>query len=317
MRESRNFGERSITLNSDNPNIKYILISEGTKTEPCYFNAISQNKDALGISSLVQIVQLERSYGEKTWSNPKKILDRVLLNLNESETGITYTTLLNGMVDCLYYSEYLTKRGQIIKDFTQVLNDFYVNVLNKKPEDVVEDKEKTIKLATDYLKNNWPRICNLIIKNLSETLQEQQILYDSDIDKVCLIVDRDPQSFTVNQFDEVMQTCNENKIQFYISNPCFEFWLMLHFDQIFELDTEKMLANQPISNSNSAKSYLENELRKNLGSYKKKNFDVNCLMQNIDKAITNEKKFCEDCEGLKKYLGSNVGLLITEMRNQA
>ena len=37
-------------------------------------------------------------------------------------------------------------------------------------------------------------------------------------------------------------------------------------------------------------------------------------MKNIDNAINNEKKFCEDIVGLENSIGSNIGKLISEMR---
>ncbi len=49
-------------------------------------------------------------------------------------------------------------------------------------------------------------------------------------------------------------------------------------------------------------------------NYKKACYDAKSLVINIDKAIENEKNFCEDIEKLENRLGSNVGKLIVEMR---
>ncbi len=38
-------------------------------------------------------------------------------------------------------------------------------------------------------------------------------------------------------------------------------------------------------------------------------------MDNIDNAIKNEKDFCEDEQMLESNIGSRIGLLIKEMRN--
>ena len=37
-------------------------------------------------------------------------------------------------------------------------------------------------------------------------------------------------------------------------------------------------------------------------------------MKNIDNAINNEKKFCENVEELENSVGSNIGKLIIDMR---
>lgn len=38
-------------------------------------------------------------------------------------------------------------------------------------------------------------------------------------------------------------------------------------------------------------------------------------MKNIDIAIKNEKEFCEDIQRLKDSIGSNIGILIEDMRS--
>ena len=79
------------------------------------------------------------------------------------------------------------------------------------------------------------------------------------------------ESFTEKQFDEVVKICDKNSFHFLISNPNFEFWLLLHFDEVTSLDKEKIKANKRINeNSKSSIRYLPNELRKLLGIYKKK-----------------------------------------------
>lgn len=38
------------------------------------------------------------------------------------------------------------------------------------------------------------------------------------------------------------------------------------------------------------------------------------LVRNIDVAVRNDKQFCEDINSLENSVGSNIGLLITEMQ---
>ncbi len=37
------------------------------------------------------------------------------------------------------------------------------------------------------------------------------------------------------QYDYVLEQCNIRKYGFYITNPCFEFWLLMHFDDVNRL----------------------------------------------------------------------------------
>ena len=148
------------------------------------------------------------------------------------------------------------------------------------------------------------------------TFHNYEITFDSEIDYLCLVVDRDPASFTEFQFDDVLETCKQNNFEFLISNPNFEFWLLLHFDDILELDKEKLLHNEKINKeSKSSIRFIPNELRKRLGKYKKNKFDADLLLKKLDHAIKNEKKYCENLPELKDKLGSNIGLFIEKLIN--
>lgn len=141
------------------------------------------------------------------------------------------------------------------------------------------------------------------------------ITYSEGFDKICLIVDRDKKSFLSvpknNQYDYVLRTCREKGFGFYLSNPCFEFWLLLHFDEVVQLDREKLLENPLVS---AKRRYTEQEIRRLLPGYSKSKYNVSLLMERIEVAVKNESMYCEDIEELEHELGSNVGLLIQELR---
>jgi hypothetical protein len=151
------------------------------------------------------------------------------------------------------------------------------------------------------------------INNFENYICEQQITYDSDIDRVCIIIDRDQQSFNEQQYDSVVQTCNENKFKIYVTNPCFEFWLLMHFNEVHQLDAGKLLENPKVT---SKRRYAEDELRKLVRGYKKNNIQFNIFSDKIDTAIKNEKSFAEDIPELKNRIGSNIGILLLELRKK-
>ena len=62
------------------------------------------------------------------------------------------------------------------------------------------------------------------------------------------------------------------------------------------------------------KRYAEAELCKLLPGYKKSHYNVSSIIVNLERALKNEKAFCETIEELVCNVGSNVGLLIQEMR---
>ena len=312
MREPKIFGKRK--GDTREVNIKYILLTEGTETEPQYFGAIEENKGLLEIPPIIKIIPLERSHGEECWSNPKKILDRLLLNIEETASEkITYNTLLNGIIDCLYYSEYLNKHQEKIPELKDFLNQIYQDILKITPDDFVEDKEATVTKVTEFLAKEKPRICELIIKNISDALNEQSIPYAPDIDKICLVVDRDPMSFTSSQFDYVKNTCATNNVQFYISNPGFELWLLMHSSN-FATMKDDLAAKFSTMTPPEFLDHTESLLKQEFDGYNKSKLKTHPFMQAIDTAIANEKMFTESVDALKNDMGSNIGLLIQEMR---
>ncbi len=79
-----------------------------------------------------------------------------------------------------------------------------------------------------------------------------------------------------------------------------------------KLNTTMLLENPKVT---SKRRYTEQQLRTLLPGYSKAKYDVEKLVQKIDVAIANEKKFCEDDQALEYSIGSKVGLLIEELRS--
>lgn len=87
----------------------------------------------------------------------------------------------------------------------------------------------------------------------------------------------------------------------------------MHFDEVHTLDKSMLLENPKITQN---KRVTEVELKKLLPGYKKKDVKFHLLKGRLDKAIQNEKSFCEDINLLKNQLGCNIGLLIQELKKQ-
>lgn len=313
MREKRTFAERTRVLKSEEVKRKFFLVYEGSNTEVLYFDAIRSSRNCLGRSPLIELVPLIRSYSEDGWSNPKKLVHRLIDNLDEEKTGqLTYESLLNRIMDYLYDQKILTTSKVQARAIWKMMVFCCTIKLEKSLSDYVDDLEKDCNVIIKHL-NEESDVVN-IIADISEIIKSSNITYDERFDKICLIVDRDKESFVArpenNQYEYVMTTCRKKDFRFYVTNPCFEFWLLLHFDEVFWLDREKLLENPKVSKK---RRYTESELRKLLPGYSKDKYNVSILMDKVDVAVRNEKKFCEDIERLELELGSNIGLLIKEL----
>ena len=298
MREIKKFGERSASQNKVRLS-KYILIMEGEKTEPLYFDAVNNNKEKIGISSLIQLVPMVRTISEEHWSNPLKLLEEFLRKKTESANHITYKTFIDCIVDTIYSDDSfnIANSGFDKVVFSELMRFYPKNKLNE----YIKDTDQEVKNVIQHFKI-WSTFTKIIESYIHQKIEEQTLNLDDD-DKICLVVDRDPGSFT--QFNEVFSICKDNNVKFYITNPRFEFFLLLHSPNIDSLDKNKLFSDE--------NNYLHSELRNMLGSYSKEKFDTEYFISHIQNAISNEKKFCEDIQQLENTLGSNVGLLLQEL----
>lgn len=314
MREKRNFAERSRALASKEVFKKYFLVYEGKNTEAIYFDGIIDNRDEIGLNPLIELVPVIRSYSEEGWSNPKKIYDRMAQNLREAEEGIiSYETLLNWFMD-YFYDEEIIKNNRTA---AAVMWDALLNICDEQLHIALSDQVPDVDEACTKIvrclekEAEWSNIVN----DIPKFIENKAITFDRSLDRIVFIIDRDKDSFVSDpgndQYQYVLDKCRENGYGFCISNPCFEFWLLMHFDEVADLDKDQLKENPKVS---ARRRYTEQELRRLLPRYSKAKYSVQVLMKRIEKAILNEKMFCEDEDGLKDHIGSRVGILIEELK---
>lgn len=317
MREKRNFAERTKVLPTNEAKKKYFLVYEGSDTEDIYFEAINNHKMEIGINPLIELIPLVRSYSEEGWSNPKKIVDCVIDNLEQAKTGIlSYETLLNYLMEYMQEEKMISNNRKQAADIWKLLKRICLEKMSVHLEQDVEDRKAACIEILSYLKSYIDVECAL--EDISRVIEGREITYAEGFDKICFIFDRDRNSFVAkpenNQYEYVLNKCIENKFNLYISNPCFEFWLLLHFDEVLSLDKQRLLEN-PKMNA-KGRRYTEQELRNVLRGYSKSGYNAEILIENVDKAVENEKLFCEDINRLEYEIGCNLGLLIQELKSE-
>lgn len=315
MREKRTFAERTKVLKSDEVKKKYFLVFEGSDTEVIYFDMVNSMKAEIGLNSLIELVPIIRSFSEEGWSNPKKILDRIIKDLEDDDSGkISIETFLNWIMDYLRETDSIANDRRVRNTIWEMMKQVCENEFEKTLEDKVKNVEIIGNKILEKIEENY-LIENLVSK-LSDIIEHGGWSYEKGFDEICLIVDRDKESFISkpgnDQYKYVLDRCLENGFRFCVTNPCFEFWLLMHSDKVLELDKDKLLNNSKVT---SKRRYAEDELRKIYSGYKKSSYHAEEFVKNIDIAIKNEKEFCEDIQRLKDSIGSNIGILIEDMRS--
>ena len=271
---------------------KYYIFSEGDITERKYFKKLNTSI----LSKNVEIINVLRDYVNVGESNPSNIIKLIeeLLVVNSNE--ITVKELKNKLKNWGHENN---------KDINPILK-----LITKKYKDnrIIKYKELR-KLVFEFFSGE---IYLDLSENFMKYLSWQDITYSPLTDKICLIVDRDHGSFSKEQYNNVHNFCKNNNIGYYVSNPCFEFWLFLHFREIEKEKYDELLKNKFIT---SDKRYIESRLH-NLCGYTKTKFNFSRFEPYINDAIMREKNYEENIIGLENKLGSNVGKLVNEMINK-
>ena len=251
-----------------------------------------------------------RSYSETGWSNPKKIVERICQNVDEAESGlISYETLLNWIIEYFQEEDLFKNDRRLEKYFWATLTTICQNIMHIDLQSTVTDLQDVCNHILYLMKEKTG--LQALTSNIDLIISKCNITFSAGFDRICFIVDRDKESFTEPQYDSVLKTCKERSFRFYLSNPCFEFWLLLHFDDVDKLENAKLLDNPFVTRK---RRYTECELKKRIRGYSKTRYNAVDLVKRVGVAIANEKKYCEDIERLKNEVGSNVGTLIAELR---
>lgn len=254
----------------------YFLSVEGNDTEVKYFRGVKSSKSAIGISALIDIEILNRR-SKDTQSDPTKVIELL--------------------------EEYIEIRGT---DDEHIINELTEDFINKYSREFIQDYINNPQSIPKKQRNAFSYELQL----LGYDIEYRRYLrkYNSEKDVFCIVIDRDKHS----NVKECIQYCNEKKYKAYLTNPCFEFWLLLHLVDVKEkYKYEDLLENKKLTNTHSFVSKEVSEL----AGHGKKNicFEKNYLT-NIDLAIQRANDYETDINSLHDKVGTNLGELILLLR---
>ena len=110
-----------------------------------------------------------------------------------------------------------------------------------------------------------------------------------DDDELWIVIDRD--RWHERMLSQIAQLCAQNPhLNFCMSNPCFELWLLLHLEDVRKYDeptTTALIANRK---SSSGLTWLKRRMRNLLGSYSESNYEVSRLLPNVSSAMEIARK---------------------------
>ncbi len=263
------------------------LSVEGNVTEKNYFDLVNKYRVQLGINSVVHIETLSR--GEDTRSDPKSVLGLLEEYLEIRDTGILPEDI----------NSILLKAGQEGYSLQQIKQ--YLNgELDGKDYTQFKTALQMAGIDLDYQ------------KFLSEYKG------DGNNDVFGVVIDRDAHNHPEEMLRDLQKNCKNKGCYCFISNPCFEFWLLLHVCDValeYKGQYSSISTNRKVSKKHT---FLSKELSGRAGHSKKiteKKF-VECYLPNIDVAVERAQLFEQSEEGLLQNIGSNLSELFRILREK-
>jgi len=281
---------------------KIIFAFEGYSTEVAYFRGLAENRSIAGIDDLIGICVLQREELDSGVSDPAGMLEILKANIEAMERGYhtisTFTELARNEVG---KTVGIGRSDERMGAFIDRLKGLLGNIAEK--DGTVKDIRSAKMIALTLSEE-------LFGKGADFPVPEPET-YDPDVDRVCVLIDRDRESHSPHTMDLFINACRDNGFEPYICNPCFEFWLLLHFDGIYELDRKALGSNPMVGD----RRYTEVELDRIISEinpehhYDKADLDPLMFIHRIGEAVEHSRSFCIEIKCLKHEVGTNLGTL--------
>ena len=276
------FLERQNKSETKLPKSQFIIFAEGVETEKLYFESLSRSE-----------------------RKKENIIIKYLGRWKENSGRSHQLSVVNDVI------EYVDTVKAEKKLNPKRLKDLF----NKLVENLKIEELPVISNQLRKLTEEFPSLFNS-----TESIQSQLYSYltisefDSEYDKIFIILDRDRHSFTEEQYREVLKNSEDNHLTLGITNPCFEFFLLLHFENVSDLDLNILKENKNDGRKTYAESQLNQYLLQNTGkSFKKNKYDTDYFINNFEIALEQSKLFEIQNEELRDHLGTSVINIVREM----
>lgn len=255
------------------------LSVEGEVTERRYFEFVRESRETLGIKSVVEIHVLRR--GDSS-SSPEKVVE-----------------LLENYLEVRNNNDFLAEVDKLeLKHYDKEFIHKYLEA-----PDTIDVKEK--RQFEGFLKEEQLDLTYLLFLNKFKGSD------NGENDVFGIVIDRDAGNHSPENMARIFDECDEKGYRCFLTNPRFEFWLLLHVADVkseYPDELEKMLD----FNDETVDKHL---LEKTGGGKKiqRKTFDT-YFLPNIDTAIERANGLYTSRNELLDQLGSTLGELFELLR---
>lgn len=259
------------------------LSVEGKVTECDYFRYIQKYRVSLGIKSVVHVEVLSR---RDTRSDLNSIYNLLNEYLQIHDNGISASDI----------KEALDKAG---KDYSlEDIEEYLEGKLKSKDKKEIESAIRLTGIDLSY---------QLFLADYSGSEND---------DVFAIVIDRDAGSHFEEDIRKIYKECDKKGFKCFITNPCFEFWLLLHICDVkteMANEQQRLIQNPKVSNKHTFVSRKLSSLTHHTKEIPEKAFKQHYL-PNTDKAITRANEYSTDRDELIDKLGTNIPQLFNILR---
>ena len=282
FRLSSNAFERESEEEKELPKKVFFISIEGNVTENEYLHKLSKYREELGINALVNVEVLERRSSD-TNSAPSQVIELL--------------------------EEYLRLRRL---DGDDIISEIPASLIDQFGESVI----KQFIEDPSQIEKGKRSLINTQLTNFGYDLEYRKYLkkFDSDLDEFCILIDRDTKSHSETNMNDCISHCKDKGYTCYVTNPCFEFWLLLHFSNVIEEYADQLEEIRQNNKVSASHTFVSKEVSEKAHHGKKGIGFKTKYLPRIDDAITHAKAFPSDVDELVDNIGCNIWKLIEKMR---
>ena len=152
-----------------------------------------------------------------------------------------------------------------------------------------------------------------LIEYANQLKKSDEISFDKERDKMIIVFDADIFEEKVSDYEDIVTMGEEHNI-LAVTNPAFELFLLLHFNDAYEKDIlpneEEIIKNEKVGNQR----FIYNLLLSHTKINSKKNPEIGNLAKFVDIAIAQERKINQDIHNCKGHITCNIGMIIDSIR---
>lgn len=273
----------------EKPPGRCVFLSVEGNTERDYFQWVNKYEKELSISSSLHIEILGRRKTD-TYSAPTQVLEllKEYMELRKSESLPQYLqNAIPEKYDAAFIEQYLNAPDAITDTVKKAAFEAALEIAG---------------IDLDYCR---------YLKSISNC---------DDGDVFGVVIDRDAGCHTEQQMKSVIEYCKERQCCCLISNPCFDFWLLLHLSDVKNTYKECLGDIRENKRINDTHTFVSKEVSEKTHNSKKtipEGTFKRCYLGNIDTAIERSKDFAEEPEVLFEKIGTSIPKLFKILREQA